>query len=229
MQVIEDVAEHRFSWLLRQRGCTYVREDQLEQVMMVRGPRPDFYVRSPSGPFLAEVKAFRQLGPIDRRSGRVFATGIQELLKPISSSVDEARRQLRAYRELEIPTVIVLDNWRQIGIDLDDVILVQLFGEIEFIVQVSTDGGPAGETQLAYGRGRTRGDDKGTCVSAILVTEPLERQLRDDFTDERPMRARVLHNPHAAVPLARSIFDQPEDDQRAHVDGSWRKVRASAT
>ena len=58
MEAIEDVAERRFAWLVTQRGCTFVREHELETVIEVRGPRPDFYVRSPAGPFLAEVKAF---------------------------------------------------------------------------------------------------------------------------------------------------------------------------
>jgi hypothetical protein len=195
--------------------------------MTVLGPRPDFHVQSPAGPFLAEVKAFTQVGPIDRRSDRIFSIGIEELLKPISSAVDEARRQLRAYRDLAIPQVIVLDSWRQVGVDLDDAILVQLFGELEFVMPVSTGGGPAGETHLAYGGGRTLGDDKGTYVSAILVTVPIERELRDDFAQERPMRARVLHNPYATVPLSRSVFAHPEDEQLAHVDGAWQKVTGS--
>jgi hypothetical protein len=228
MHTIEDVAERRFSWLLTQRSCSYVREDELEKVMTVLGPRPDFHVQSPAGPFLAEVKAFTQQGPIDRRFGQVFSTGMEELLKPISSSVDEACRQLRPYRELEIPRVIVLDNWRQVGVDLDDVMLIQLFGELEFVVPVSTRGGPAGDTHLAYGGGRTLGAGKGTYVSAVLVAVPIEREMRDDFANERPMRARVLHNPHATVPLPPSVFAYPEDEQLAHVDGAWRKVTEPA-
>jgi hypothetical protein len=224
VQTIEDVGERRFSWLLKQRSCSFVRENQLETVITVLGTRPDFYVRSPAGPFLAEVKAFSQQGPIDRRSGRVFSMGMEELIKPISSSVDEACRQLRPYRELLIPRVVVLDNWRQVGVDLEDEILVQLFGELAFVVPVSTTGGPAGETHLAYGGGRTLGDKKATYVSAVLVTVPIERELRDDFADERPMRARVLHNPYATVPLPRSVFAHPADEQLAHIDGAWQRV-----
>ncbi|MDP9223785.1 MAG: hypothetical protein M3P18_07985 [Actinomycetota bacterium] len=228
MQVIDDVAERRFSWLLTQRGCTYVREGELEQVLAVRGPRPDFYVRSAAGPFLAEVKAFTQAGPIDRRSNRVFSIGVEEMMKPISSAVDEARRQLRAYRDLGIPEVVVLDNWRQVGVDLDDVMLMQLFGEIAFVVPVAKDGGPPGQTSLAYGGGRTLGDDAGTYVSAVIVTTSLERALRDNFVSEQPMRARVLHNPHATVPLPQSIFGTPDDEQLVHVDRVWHKVVGSA-
>lgn len=228
MKTIDDVAERRFAWLLTQRACSYVREDDLEKVMKVLGARPDFYVSSPAGPFLAEVKAFEKTGPIDRRTNRVFSIGVEELLKPISGAVKEARRQLRAYRDLPIPRIVVLDNWRQIGIDLDDVMLVQLFGQVQFVVPVAPSG-PAGDMYLGYGGGRTLGDDSGTYVSAVLVTEPLERALRDDFTQERTMRARVLHNPHASVSLPRSIFARPEDDQLEYVDGAWRRVNSLRT
>lgn len=229
MQVIKDVAERRFSWLLTQRGCTFVREQELEKVLEVLGPRPDFFVRSPAGSFIAEVKAFREPGPLDRRSGRVFSVGVGEMLKRLSSAVDEARRQLRAYRDLAIPRVVVLDNWRQIGLDLDDVMLVQLFGELKFVVPVSMTGGRAGKTHLAYGGGRTLGNEHGTYVSAVIVTEPLERGLRDDFTVERPMRARVLHNPHATTGLQRSIFARSGDEQLEYVDDKWQKVGTSAS
>jgi len=225
--VIADVAERRFSWLVGQRGCTFVREDELERVIEVRGQRPDFYVQSPAGPFLAEVKAFTELGPIDRRVGRVFSMSVDELIRPISSAIDEARRQLRPYRDLAIPTAVVLDNWRQVGVDLEDEILIQIFGQIEFVVPVAFAAGPAGPRSLKYGGGRTIGDDKGTYVSAVIVTEPQEREFRDLFAEERPMRARVLHNPYAAVALPLSIFGGPQDEQLAHSDGAWRKVTAS--
>lgn len=205
-----------------------MREAELEKVIEVKGPRPDFYVRSPSGPFLAEVKAFEKAGPLDGR-GRVFTIGTEQLLRPISSAVDEARRQLRAYRDLGIPRVVVLDNWRQVGVDLDNVVLVQIFGQIHVVVPVSMSGGPRGATWLEYGGGRTLGDDAGTYVSALVITEPLRRDARDDFTVERRMRARVLHNPYATIPLPRSIFAGPDDEQLEHVEGAWRKVESSSS
>ncbi len=226
MKAIEDVAERRFAWLVTQRGCTFVREHELEAAIKVCGPRPDFYVRSPAGPFIAEVKAFEKAGPLERK-GRVFSVGTEQLLRPISGAIHEARRQLRAYRHLAIPRVIVLDNWRQVGLDLDDVVLLQLFGQLHFVVPVSTTGGPSGATGLEYGGGRTLGDDAGTYVSAVLVTVPLQRDARDEFSVERPMRARVVHNPYATVPLPRSIFASPDDEQLEHVDGAWCKVERS--
>jgi hypothetical protein len=226
MQAIADVAERRFAWLVTQRGCTFVQEGELETVIDVRGPRPDFYVRSAAGPFLAEVKAFEKTGPLDRQG--VFSIGMDRLLRPVSGAIDEARRQLRAYRSLGIPCVVVLDNWRQVGVDLDDVVLVQIFGELSFVVPVSAAGGPRGATRLEYGGGRTLGDTAGTYVSAVVVTVPLERDARDDFSRERSMRARVVHNPYATVPLPRSIFAGPDDEQLEHVDGAWRKIKRSS-
>ena len=152
---------------------------------------------------------------------------MEQLLKPISGAINEARRQLRAYRDLGIPCVIALDGWRQVGVDLDDVVLLQLFGQLQFVVPVSTTGGSRRATRLEYGGGRTLGDNAGTYVSAVVVPVPLQRDARDDFGVERPMRARVVHNPYAAVPLPRSIFAGPDDEQLEHVEGAWRKVERS--
>jgi len=112
---LNNVAERRFSWLARQRGCQLSHEDQLEHVMKVRGRRPDFYARSPSGDFLAEVNSFMAQGPLDRRTNRVFSIGIDELLKPIQGVIDEAAPRLRAHADLPIARVIMLDDWCQFG------------------------------------------------------------------------------------------------------------------
>jgi hypothetical protein len=223
--IIEDVAERRFSWLAGQRGCRFWREHQLEEVIAVRGPRPDFFVRSAAADFLAEVKSFVEPGPLDGRD-RVFSTGFNQMMRPISGAIDEAARQLRAYRDEPMARVVVLDNWRQTGIDLDDVFLLQIFGELHFVVPVvASVGEPTRETTLAYGGGRTIGLEKGTFISAVMVVEPLARDADDAFVRERPMRARVVHNPYATVPLSRAIFNSECDAQLYHDGRAWQKTQ----
>jgi hypothetical protein len=218
-----DVAERRFVWLATQRGCTWVPEGQLESVMAVRGPRPDFYVRSRAGPFLAEVKAFEKPGPL-HGIDQVGSRSMEAMLKPISGAIDEARRQLRPYRGDAIPMLVVLDPWRQLGIDLSPEILIQIFGELQFVVPIARQGGQAGETSLAHGGGRTIGEDAGTYLSAVLVNLASSRDAIDAFTNERPMHARIVHNPFAVVPLSTSIFANPDDEQWIHEDQRWRRV-----
>jgi hypothetical protein len=223
----EDVAERRFTWLARQRGCTYVREDKLEAVITLRGTRPDFYVRSHAGPFLAEVKAFEKPGPLDTID-RIGSRSMAVMLKPISAAIDEARRQLRPYRDGRLPMIVVLDPWRQRGIDLSNEVLIQVFGELSFVVPVARDG-PRGEVSLAHGGGRTIGEDAGTYISAVVVNIARRRDSIDDFTEERPMRARVVHNPFASVPLPTSIFASPDDEQLVHDGERWQRPGGSSS
>ena len=35
----------------------------------------------------------------------------------------------------------------------------------------------------------------------------------DDFSVERPMKVRIVHNPHASVPLPREVFNAADDEQ----------------
>ena len=156
--------------------------DELERVIEVRGPRPDFYVQSPAGPFLAEVKAFSELGPIERRVGPVFSVVVEELLRTISSAFDEARQQLRPYRDLGIPAVVVLDNWRQVGVDLGDAILIQIFGQIQFVVPVA----PAGGRDLQNGWVYVRESKTEAGRRKIPLTPRVRTELRMYLLDERP-------------------------------------------
>uniref|UniRef100_A0A7C1IX73 Uncharacterized protein n=1 Tax=Ammonifex degensii TaxID=42838 RepID=A0A7C1IX73_9THEO len=202
----DEISLRRFKWLLKQRGYRFWPEDRLEEVIQVRGTRPDFYVRMPWCDFLAEVESFEKSSVVDLNPNRVFTVNPKDLVKRISGACKEAARQLKPYANLGLPMVIVLDNWRQIGIPLDPLHLVQLFGMIEFRVPVSPEDGVIQRPYLVHGKSRRFSPEQHCHISAVVVPVPLVRYLEDDFTEERPMRVRVLHNPFANVPLPREVF-----------------------
>ena len=114
-----DTAEKRFSWLLKQRGYQFWTEDQLEQNIVVKGTRPDFYVETPVGNVLAEVESFVEPGPIERRNFSMGAVDPKEFADRIRGLVKHAAKQLSPYEDLGIPCLVILDNWRGIRIPLD--------------------------------------------------------------------------------------------------------------
>jgi hypothetical protein len=63
-------------------------------------------------------------------------------------------------------------------------------------------------------------------ISAVIVNEPAYRfdefDRADDFTKERPMRARVIHHPFAITPLPLSVF--ADDDQIVYCDNRWQEA-----
>lgn len=63
-------------------------------------------------------------------------------------------------------------------------------------------------------------------VSAVIVNEAEYRfddwDKVDDFTQERPMRARVIHHPCALTPLPLDVF--AGDEQIVYRDESWLNV-----
>jgi hypothetical protein len=190
--------------------------------MVVRGRRPDFFVRSPVIDFLAEVKSFEAVGPLVGR-GRVFTVGIAQLLKPIRGALHEAAAQLRPYGDLALPRVVVLDDWRNVGLVLETEILIQLFGELQFVVPVSMRPGlpPPLPPRLAYGGGRSLGYDSRTYISAVVLNEVVGPDDHEDLSTERPMRARVLHNPFATQPLPLATFSEPRDQHLVHDGTAW--------
>jgi hypothetical protein len=62
-------------------------------------------------------------------------------------------------------------------------------------------------------------------ISAVIVNEPANRDdfdRADDFTKERPMRARVIHHPFAIMPLPLSVF--ADDEQIVDCENRWQQT-----
>ncbi|OPX84594.1 MAG: hypothetical protein A4E53_03852 [Pelotomaculum sp. PtaB.Bin104] len=203
-----------FEWLLKQRGYQYWQEDELEKVIAVRGTHPDFYVKTPQCEFLAEVKSFEAPSVIDEAVNRGIKVGVVEpkdLLKRLSGACKEAARQLKPYADLNLPMIIVLDNWRRVRIPLNPQYLIQLFGVIEFRGECNPKKGITERIRPFHGGKRQLGPNLHSYVSAVVVQIPTERYIDDDFNIERQMRVRILHNPYAKVSLHPEVFRDETD------------------
>jgi len=214
----DEISIRRCSWLLKQRGFRYWRETEMGQVLPLQETNPDFLVETLAGVrFLMELKSFEKDTILRTIQARTFSLGHMTLQKRANRLVRDAAEQLLPYAATNLPMVIALDNYRQVGISLDKHTLSSLFGELEALITIDL------ETGGAVRRGWTREDDgsplaggRNQHVSAVLVLEPLERfdtiETEDDFSVERGMRVRIVYNEEAVVPLPKDVFSAPDDE-----------------
>jgi hypothetical protein len=220
--VVENVAERRFAWLLKQRGYGFWLEDQLEEKIEVRATRPDFYVETPAnGSFLVEVESFEKPGPLRGLSrGGARAVNTELVFKRIRTAVQDAAEQLRPYKELGIPMLVVLDNWRMVGIPSNVVDLRNaLFGTLEFRfpVNLDTGAGVMDEAHWHHGGGQFFNPKEKLYIGAVAWNLPKIRYDDDRVKEERPMYLRVVHNPWAQVKFPIGIFNNRDDEHYGYI------------
>ena len=217
-----DIAERRCAWLLKQREFTFWRESELEQKIEVRGTRPDFYVETlRQGAFLVEVESFERPGPFQIGSVGGRAVDGDRISKRIRTAVRNATKQLRSYRDLGIPMLIMLDNWRMVGIPSNIIDLrIALFGTPEFRVPIDLCGGreDVKEAYWHHGGGQVFNERESLYISAVAWNLPKFRFDDDSMTEERPMNLRVVHNPYATVPLPIEVFNSRDDEHYGYVE-----------
>jgi len=220
-------------WLLEQRGYSYVLEDQLHTVVPLKAnKRPDFFVDTMRGVrFLAEVKVFATptvLDKSDEFTGAMFGADLQSKIN--AGPIPRAAQQLAPYTTAGFPLIVVLDNHRQMGVPLGDVYLVQIFGSLEYAFTTDQSTGEVlSEGWVHRQSDSATGHMKRPYISAVVVNQPTKRfeafdGVVDDFTLERPMRARVIHNPDANHPLPLWVFSEPQDEQITRRGSGWVKI-----
>jgi hypothetical protein len=180
----------RFTWLLNQRAYRFWPEDKLDEVISVRRKKPDFYVRTASGDLLVEVESF-----VERlsRPAQAMAVNPEREWRRIQGAVRHGAQQLGDYKDLNLPMMVVVDNWRRVGVPTD---VGTLWGAL-FTAQ--------GQSQPLLNSKNKR------YVSAVAWNLPKARTLDDTMTNERPMYLVVLHNPYADISFCRSFFDSIND------------------
>lgn len=217
----DEISNRRCRWLLNQRRFRFWREAEIGEIIALHDKRPDFLVETPVAiRFLLELKSFEQdtaLDQIDPRV-RVFSLGAMSLQKRANRLVRDAADQLAPYAASHLPTLIMLDNYRQKGISLDKHTLGGLFGEMQMHLQVDPQSG------RTISKGWVRVDDgsplaggRNGHVSAVAALVPVERfdtfERDDDFSIDRKMKVRIVYNPDALVPFPQDVFNEPEDLQ----------------
>lgn len=100
-----------------QREYEYWPEDRLHEKITLLGKRPDFYVETASGHrFIAEVKSFTVMigdALLQSRTGGARVEWIdpdryEGCFDRVRGAVKEAAKQLRPYRTLAIPMIVIL-------------------------------------------------------------------------------------------------------------------------
>lgn len=223
------ISLRRFEWLLTQRACTFEPEERVFSRIPNRGKQPDFFVTFPDGRgAVAEVESFEKPTILRTTTARVISVGHMSLQKRINRAVRHAAEQLAPYADLGIPLLVVLDNHRQVGLQLKRHELVSLFGEQRIVLTLDTaTGKQIGEPVLQHEEdGSPFAGGARAFVSAVIVNEPVYRfddfDKTDDFTQERPMRARIIHHPHAQTPLPLEVFAM--DEQIVYRDERWNEA-----
>lgn len=130
------------------------------------------------------------------------------------------------YRDLKLPLVVALDNWRQVGVPLDRLDLVHLFGLVEVRGFLDTHTAQPKDVHWAHrdDDGSSLAPGRSDYISAVAVPWPDRRVPNDDFSVERPMYVRVIHNPFATVQLPLPVFAGVKDGHIVYEGGSWLDV-----
>lgn len=219
-----NIAEQRFCWLLKQRGYKFWTEDQLAQKIKIVTTRPDFFVETKNGNILVEIEAIEKPGPKERQKNIIGTVAVEELLGRLKGPIKKAAKQLSPYKNLGMPCMVILDNWRQIRIRTNIDYLTQIFGVFEFRALFdSQNGSLVGPLKLYHGNDQRLRRDKCTYISAVAVNIAKERYLDDDMKSERPMRLKIVHNPFALNPIPMNIFRDKGDEHWYYQEDRWLK------
>jgi len=112
----------RFSSFLEERSCTYWGENELGQVLPIRKTKPDFFVRtSGNSSALVELESFEKVRFTSLALGQnSVMSGLNETdNKRFSTALQHACQQLKHYRDMGFPSLVVMDDFRQIGIPVN--------------------------------------------------------------------------------------------------------------
>src|SRR3990172_4869582 len=140
----DEISIRRCNWLLKQRGFRSWRETEMGQVLPLQETNPDFLVETAAGiRFLMELKSFEKDTILRTIQARTFSLGHMTLQKRANRLVRDAAEQLLPYAGTNLPMVIALDNYRQVGISLDKHTLSSLFGELEALITIDLETGGA--------------------------------------------------------------------------------------
>ena len=117
----------RFAQLLEKRSCDYWQENELEQVLPIRRTKPDFFVHTPSKvQLLVEIKSFKKerSALLALRQNAVMSglTSSDER-RFVNTTVQHASRQLKPYRNLNFPSLVILDDFQDVGMPTNPDIL----------------------------------------------------------------------------------------------------------
>ena len=215
------IGEIRFEWLLRQRGFSFVDEDNLEKKISVKDKRPDYFAWNDNISFLAEIKEFETAGPLDNKN-RCGAIAVNDILNRLRRPLDEAAKQLKPYKDCKFARIVIFDNNQRVGVPTSPLEIIQLFGTIHRRLKINQDNGKVEDEGWSHGPRQIITRDRKKYISALAVNLPKASHVYCDQADiELPMRLQIIHNPYAYYRLDKSLFIDPEDEHFEMVDDEW--------
>jgi hypothetical protein len=218
---LQNLSETRFEWLLTQRSFLFVEENNLEQKIVVKGKRPDYYAWKGETAILAEIKEFNDAGPFDS-SQRLGSGQVDDIINRFREPLSTAADQLKPYKELELAGIVVFDNHQRVGFPNRPLELIQLFGTIRRRIIYNKKNGHAEDQGWHHGPRQILTPVRRKYISAIAVNLPKAgNEYIEQSNIERPMRLQIVHNPYAANPLDKKLFDDPEDEHYELFMGQW--------
>jgi len=218
---IKNLSETRLEWLLKQRGCSFVDEDNLDQKICVKSTRPDYFVWRDNISVLVEVKEFEAAGPLDN-DYRCGVEAVNEIIKRFRRPFEEAAKQLKPYKKLGFAHIVVFDNHQRVGIPTSPIEVIQVFGTIQRRIIFDQDVGRAEEQGWIHGPKQIIAPNRKQYISALSINLPKKGYAyKEPSNIERPLRLKIVHNPYAEYPLHQSLFADPEDEHYELVEGKW--------
>jgi hypothetical protein len=227
-----DFGKTRFGWLLKQRGYVYADEQNLESKITVISKRPDYFVEASNGTrLLVEIESFNKGEELDLEPGFRQIGNYDRILNRVRNSVKRASLQLRDYKSLNIPLLIVLDNWRDRPLMLSSVNMREaLFGRITFALPVvDTPSRFLGDPVPYHGRDQVLNEKSKCYISAVALIGRKRAFIYDDSDGEKPLRLQIFHNHFALRPLPIPTFSDAEDVHEGYdIEGNWKTLWSSA-
>lgn len=218
----------RCKWLFTQRCLSFAEEGRIHEKIPNLGTHPDFFVDAPGiGSFLVVVEVESFIHPV---KGQGIPTGFAQVsfkapIKRMQVAIQNGARQLKPYAGLNLPLVVVLDNHRCCNIPSNvEFLRDAAFGQTQFRADWDPIRGELGELQIHHGAGQVLSFSRKTYISAVMWNIPKVSFAYVETDDEVPMRAVVVLNHFAKVPLPCGIFCDPDDRAYGYDDnGCWSR------
>lgn len=222
---IKNLSETRLEWLLKQRGFSFVDEDNLEKKICVKSKRPDYFAWRDNISVLIEVKEFKAAGPLDN-DYRCGVVAVNEIIKRFARPLEEAAKQLKPYKKLGFAHIVVFDNHHRVGVPTSPMEVIQVFGIIQWRILFDRNVGKAEDQGWIHGPKQLISPNQKRYISAIAINLPKAGYAHDEPPNiERPMRMKIVHNPYAEYPLKKGLFTDIEDEHYALIEGKWLNLK----
>lgn len=249
IQVKKTESEKWMAEYLESHGYVYEFEREFGDLT-----KPDYRIERDGISAICEVKEFKTSGLMkymDDAPGRFVIRDTKDILLPVRTQIKAAARQLKPYKEMKVPLVVILSNPLNAWVDLDDhSVISAMYGDPQIVLSKNE----VGEIISSHQTGRNgKLTNHHKHISAIVVlkrqfigksvedvlplkpvnsgfslqTEPktLQAQPKDTYSTEYSYCCSVIENLSSeCTPVPMSIFNGENDSRWRIIEGQMTKV-----